>query len=96
WGIPAPITWLVILGESVGMVLLIIGLGTRLVSASLGLIMVGAIYFVHWNNGFFMNWYSEANRGEGLEFHLLVFTLVIALIIKGGGKWSVDGILAQK
>ncbi|MEQ8627325.1 DoxX family protein [Ekhidna sp.] len=96
WGIPGIITWLVILGESIGMICLILGLGTRIVSAALGIIMIGAIYLVHGQFGFFMNWYSEPGRGEGFEFHLLVFTLIIALLIKGGGKWSIDRLIASK
>lgn len=90
WGVPGFITWLVILGESIGMICLILGLGTRIMSASLGIIMLGAVYLVHGQFGFFMNWYSEPNRGEGFEFHLLVFTMIIALLVKGGGKWSID------
>jgi putative oxidoreductase len=36
-----------------------------------------------------MNW--EGNqKGEGFEYHLLALGIVIALIIVGGGMWSVD------
>ncbi|WP_420577439.1 DoxX family protein [Ekhidna sp.] len=96
WGVPGFITWLVILGESIGMICLILGLCTRIMSAALGIIMLGAVYLVHGQFGFFMNWYSQPGRGEGFEFHLLVFTIIIALLIKGGGKWSVDLKLQEK
>jgi putative oxidoreductase len=37
----------------------------------------------------FMNW-SGAQQGEGFEYHLLALGIAIALIIVGGGTWSVD------
>lgn len=96
WGVPALLTWLVILGESIGMICLILGLGTRIMSGALALIMAGAVYLVHGQFGFFMNWYNQPGRGEGFEFHLLVFTIIIALLIKGGGRYSLDGWLNNK
>ena len=44
--------------------------------------------------GFFMNW-SGTQQGEGFEYHLLVLGIAIALIIKGGGTWSVDRALSD-
>ena len=51
--------------------------------------MIVAVYLLHWQNGFFMNWFGN-QKGEGFEYHLLVIGIGIALMIKGGGKWSVD------
>ncbi len=88
--IPAVIAVLVILAESAGSIGLIVGCLTRI--AALGLLsnMVGAIALVHWSNGFFMNWMGQ-QQGEGFEYHILVVAITIALMIKGGGKWSLDG-----
>jgi len=36
-----------------------------------------------------MNW-AGSQQGEGFEFHILAIALALALMIKGGGKWSVD------
>ena len=47
---------------------------------------------VHWPYGLFMNWYGN-QKGEGFEYHLLVL-MAIALIIVGGGAWSLDSALA--
>ena len=47
----------------------------------------------HLNNGFFMNWYSQAGKGEGIEYFILVFGLAIVSLIAGGGKASVDAAL---
>ncbi|TAL12478.1 MAG: DoxX family protein [Nitrospirae bacterium] len=93
--IPATIAFLVIIGESFGSLGLILGFLTRFTAASLSLIMVGAVAMVHWPNGFFMNW-SGKQAGEGFEYHLLVIGMSLALLVAGGGKWSVDGAIAKK
>jgi putative oxidoreductase len=55
--------------------------------------MLVAIATVHWQYGFFMNWFGD-QKGEGIEYHLLVLGIAIALIIAGGGLWSLDSALA--
>lgn len=95
WGFPPVVTFLVILAESVGALCLILGLATRFMAASIGLVMLGAIHYVVGQWGFFMNWYSQP-QGEGYEFHLLVLGVVIALILGGGGKWSLDRLLIAR
>lgn len=95
FGLPAAVTVLVILAESVGSLCLILGLLTRISAASIGAVMLGAIYFVTGRWGFFMNWYSQ-ERGEGYEFHLLVLGMVVMLLISGGGRWSLDGALRRR
>lgn len=95
FGFPMFITLLVILAESVGAFSLILGLASRVASFSIGLVMLGAIYFVTGRWGFFMNWYTE-QRGEGFEYHILVLGITIVLMIRGGGKWSVDRWLASR
>jgi putative oxidoreductase len=89
FGIPAPITLLVILAESIGALCLMLGFLSRFTAASIGVVMLGAIYFVTGRWGFFMNWYS-GERGEGFEYHLLVLGIVLVLVFRGGGKWAVD------
>ena len=46
--------------------------------------MLVAIITVHWANGFFMNWYGN-QKGEGLEYHLLVLGIAVTLMIVGLG-----------
>ncbi|HWP92165.1 MAG TPA: DoxX family protein [Thermodesulfobacteriota bacterium] len=88
-GVPAAIAFLIIIGESFGAVGLIIGFLSRLAALGITLIMLGAIFLVHLPNGFFMNW-SGNQPGEGFEYHLLAIGLALVVLIKGGGKWSVD------
>ena len=44
--------------------------------------MLGAIFIVHGEHGFFMNWYG-AQQGKGFEYHLLALWLAVAVMIKG-------------
>ncbi len=86
---------LIIIGEFFGSLGLLVGFLTRFSAASIGVIMVGAISLVHWPHGFFMNWFGQ-QQGEGYEYHLLVIGIAAALLMTGGGKWSVDGELAKR
>ena len=91
-GLPWIIAFLIIMGESLGSLGLIVGFFTRLSALGLICIMVGAITTVHIPNGFFMNWFGK-QAGEGFEYHLLVIGISIPLLISGGGKYSVDGLI---
>jgi len=94
-GLPYFLGLLIILLESVGMIALLAGLLSRLISAALILIMAGAIITTHMQHGFFMNW-SGASAGEGFEFHLLVIAQATVLLLNGGGTLSVDSRIKLK
>src|SRR3954469_10339582 len=51
--LPAPLALLVILGESIGALLLIAGLGTRVAAFGISAIMIGAVLTSHASVGFF-------------------------------------------
>ena len=85
---------LAILAESLGSCGLIIGFLTRIAAFGVLCNMVVAILMVHLPNGFFMNWGGK-QKGEGFEYHLLAIGICLALMIAGGGKWSVDRAIAQ-
>ena len=89
-GTPWVVGLLVILGEFFGSLMLIAGFGTRFAAASLAVIMLGAAWQLR-GNGFFMNWFGN-QKGEGLELFLLAIGMALALVVLGGGKWSVDGL----
>jgi putative oxidoreductase len=92
-GTPWLVGLLVILGEFFGSLLLITGFGTRFAAASLVVIMLGAAWQLR-GNGFFMNWFGN-QKGEGLEFFLLTVGIGLALVALGGGRWSLDRLIAQ-
>lgn len=93
-GLPWLVAFLVIIGESLGALMLVSGVGTRFVAASHTIIMLGALK-MHWANGFFMNWFGN-QEGEGFEFHLLYIGMMLSLLVSGAGKWSLDNIIHKK
>lgn len=92
-GIPSVVAFLVIVGESFGAAGLILGFITRLCSFGITLIMLAAIFMVHLQHGFFMNWFGQKG-GEGFEYHILAIGLGLISLIKGGGALSVDRAIA--
>ncbi len=92
--VPAILAFLAIIAEGLGCLGLITGFLTRLSALGIGVNMVVAILTIHYKFGFFMNWDGK-QAGEGIEYHLLVIAIALALIIRGGGKWSVDKAIAD-
>jgi len=88
-GVPAVFAFLAIMAEGLGSLGLITGLLTRVAAFGIAVNMAVAVYMMHFQNGFFMNWFGN-QKGEGYEFHILVIAIAIALMIRGGGKWSID------
>jgi putative oxidoreductase len=94
-GVPAPVAVLIILGESFGALFLVLGLISRVSAAGISLIMLGAVFLVHLPNGFFMNWFG-AQKGEGFEYHILALGLALIVLLRGGGKWSLDSLIGGR
>src|SRR6266487_3702712 len=69
--------------EMVGGVLMVIGFLTRPVAALFFGFMAVAAFHVHWKIGYFWT-------GRGLEMPLLLLILALVILIRGGGKYSVD------
>lgn len=88
-GLPAWLGALIILIESLGAVLLIIGLAGRINAALMAIVMAGAFFVDHLPNGFFMNWFGTS-KGEGYEFDILFWAIAIVITINGSGKYSID------
>ncbi|HVI47755.1 MAG TPA: DoxX family protein [Chitinophaga sp.] len=80
--------------ECLGMLLLVLGAGTKLAAISVFFLFIGMIVVEHGANGFFMNWFGKMPAGrEGFEYHLLVLGMCIAIMLQGGGRFSVDKLL---
>lgn len=94
-GLPTVVALLVILVEFFGALFLIAGFATRL--AAIGVIgnFLGVVLTSHLNSGFFMNWYGQPNKGEGLEFFILLFGLAIISLVAGGGRASADAAITK-
>jgi len=93
--IPAAFAFLAICAEFLGSLGLILGFLTRIAAFGITVNMAVAVLMIHSHIGFFMNWFGN-QKGEGYEYHLLVFALSIPLMIRGGGAFSIDGMLASK
>ncbi|MGD0793171.1 MAG: DoxX family protein [Terriglobales bacterium] len=93
-GMPASVAFLIICTEFFGGLGLIVGLLTRIAALGIGGLMIGAIFMVHLQNGFFMNWMGT-QKGEGIEYHLLVLAMAAGLLLRGAGAFSVDRALAK-
>jgi len=87
--IPAVLAFLAIAAEFFGGLALLVGLLSRV--AALGIItnMIVATVMVHAHVGFFMNW-SDAQKGEGFEYHLLAIALALVTALRGAGALSLD------
>lgn len=91
--VPPALTVLAILAEFFGGLGVLLGFLTRLAAAGIVTVMVVAIAKVHWGHGFFLNWELKPNRGHGYEMNLALIGMALALLLAGGGAFSVDRLL---
>jgi putative oxidoreductase len=88
-GFPPWSTVVLMVAETLGALLLIAGFLTRIWALGLGISMTICMFMEHIQHGFFMNWFGQ-KQGEGFEYHILVLGIVLALLVRGGGLFSVD------
>jgi putative oxidoreductase len=90
-GIPFPTlnAYLATGTEVLGVILLTLGLFTRLISIPLIITMIIAIVTVHGENGF------EAGE-NGFEIPLYYIIMLFTLVVYGSGKISLDHVLAKR
>ena len=92
--LPSTLAFLVIAGEFFSGIGLIAGLFSRVAALFIVLTMVGAIATVHFRFGLFMDWFGS-QKGHGIEYHLLAIALALVVVVKGGGAFSLDGLVHQ-
>jgi putative oxidoreductase len=90
--VPIPLAFLAVSSEFFGGLGLIVGLLSRVAAIGIGFTMISAIVMVHSRYGLFMNWLGD-RQGHGIEYHLLVIALVIAIVVGGSGAGSLDRLL---
>jgi len=93
-GLPAIVAILVAFTEFLGGMALVLGLLTRLAAVGIFVVMAGALITVHAHNGFFLNWFLVPDQGHGFEYNLALMGMALALVCSGGGRFSVDELLA--
>lgn len=94
-GLPSFLAAFIILIETLGAFLLIIGFAGRINALLVGAVILGAFFIDHWPNGFYMNWFGN-QKGEGFEFDLLFLAISSFIVINGSGALSVDSWLSSK
>ncbi|WP_267640413.1 DoxX family protein [Haloarchaeobius amylolyticus] len=90
-GVPAPIltAWLVGFAETIGGLLVLVGLFSRVGAAAIAVVMTGAILLVHLPNGFVVS-------NGGYEFALLLLLVSVSLVFTDPGRYSVAHWLADR
>lgn len=90
-GIPFPTlsTYLAASAESVGVVLLVLGLLTRFISIPLIIVMTVAIFTVHLSHGF-----SAGDNGFEIPLYYIIFLLIF--FSQGAGRFSLDHLFFHK
>ncbi|MCH7561776.1 MAG: DoxX family protein [Thaumarchaeota archaeon] len=87
-GLPPEMRLPIALAEFIGGILLIAGVFTRITSVIFSIIILGAIFNIRWENGFFIS------QG-GWEWDLVMLAAVLSIIAVGPGRVSISH-LAKK
>jgi putative oxidoreductase len=90
--VPAPefAAWVVALLESVGAVLLVLGLGTRLIAIGLAVDMLVAIVQVR--IGLAKAPFASTPQAPGWEYEFVLLGASLALVFTGAGRLSIDAL----
>jgi putative oxidoreductase len=75
--------------EVLGIILLTLGLGSRVIALPMMFVMVVAIFTTHISNGF-------AAGDNGFEIPLYYILMLLALVVFGSGKYSLDHLLSRR
>ena len=75
--------------EVLGIVLLILGFGTRVIAFPMMFVMIVAIFTTHISNGF-------AAGDNGYEIPLYYLVMLFALVVFGSGKYSLDYLMERR
>jgi putative oxidoreductase len=90
-GLPFPLllAYLTLISEFAAAACVAVGLLTRIAAAMIFVQMVVIVIYFQWSGGYFWT-----NRGY--EFPLLWAALCLAIVFRGGGRWSVDHYLGKE
>src|SRR6266481_566949 len=86
--IPQFIGWLIIIGQSLGSIALIFGFLGRIAAGGIFIIFIGAL-IAHLPDGWTMNWFGS-KKGEGIEYFILLLSILLVIVVKGSGALSID------
>ncbi len=84
-GLPPEMRLPIALAEFIGGIFLITGVLTRITASIFSIIILGAIFHIRWEKGFFI---SEG----GWEWDLIMLAAVLSIIVAGPGRISISHI----
>jgi len=87
-GLPPEMQMPIALAEFIGGIFLITGVLTRITGAVFSMILLGAIFHIRWENGFFVS------QG-GWEWDLVMLAAVLAIIVAGPGRISISHLIKK-
>ena len=87
-GIPPELQLPIALAELIGGILLVVGVLTRISAAIFSIILLGAIFHIRWENGFFIS------QG-GWEWDLAMLAVTLSIIVAGPGRASISHIVKK-
>jgi len=87
-GIPPEMQLPIALAEFIGGILLVVGVLTRVTSSIFAVVLLGAIFHIRWENGFFVS------KG-GWEWDLVMLAAVLAIIVAGPGRISISHLVKK-
>jgi putative oxidoreductase len=87
-GLPLELQLPLALAEFIGGILLVVGVLTRVTGSIFAVILLGAIFHIRWENGFFVS------QG-GWEWDLVMLAVVLTIIAAGPGRISISHVVKK-
>ena len=87
-GLPPELQLPIALAELIGGILLIGGVLTRITGVVFSVILLGAIFHVRWENGFFVS-------AGGWEFDLILLASTLLIIAVGPGRFAIANFIKK-
>ena len=87
-GIPPEMQLPIALAELIGGIFLVVGVLTRITGAIFSVILLGAIFHIRWENGFFVS------KG-GWEWDLVMLAATLLIIVAGPGRTSISHLVKK-
>ncbi len=87
-GMPPEMQLPIALAEFIGGIFLITGVFTRITSSIFSIILLGAIFHVRWENGFFVS-------NGGWEWDLVMVAALLSIIVAGPGRVSISHLVKK-
>jgi len=86
-----PLAYVIFFNETIGAVMIMLGLFTRVIAVSLVIEFAVIVFVAHWGNG-----YGWTRPGGGWEYPLLWGLMFVAIALRGGGPYSLDRLLGRE